>query len=652
MKRKQKKSAAVLAAAPATPVATGTGTRDFTIAWGALIAALLALVVYLPALQNGFLSNWDDNRYILDNTHIQSMGGKFFRWACLDYKTNLWHPLSWISHAVDYAIWGLNPFGHHLTNIILHALNTGIVVLFTSSLLSVAGSTRIAPGTDVATPGRHGVMITSVVTGVLFAVHPIHVESVAWVTERKDLLYSLFYMLSIMCYCRYVRALPAEVAPYRGFLLNGTYHASLLLFFLALASKPMAVTMPFVLLVFDWYPLRRMVKRSDLAGVIVEKLPFFLLSAIVSLVTVIAQRDIGGLKSINDATPALRVLLAVKSLALYLLHLIFPLNLSPLYPYPKDPSLFKAEYLAALLFMAVITAGCIRYRKKHPVFLAVLFVFVASLLPVLGLLQAGVQAMADRFMYLACLGPLLLIGLGASWLWQRLDAAAGHGQKRMAVIGLALVAGCSLSYLTIRQIAVWKNAVTLWSAVIDKSPERFTDLYLYRGEALEHAGQPDRALQDYATAISLDANDYNAYVHHGTILLNKGELDPAIEDFNRAIAVSPDAVDAYNNRGNAYRKKGNLERALQEYDTAIAKKPGFYLTYVNRASAFVEKGEVHKAIADLTKVLSLEPELAKIYSTRGGLRMLVGNVDQALEDYNKACSLGFEEACRKEMFPF
>jgi tetratricopeptide (TPR) repeat protein len=654
MKRKQKKTTAVLstAAAPAAPVAAGSGSRDVTIVWGALIASVVALVVYLPSLRNGFLSNWDDNRYILDNVHIQSMGGRFFRWAFLDYKTNLWHPLSWISHAVDYAVWGLNPLGHHLTNILLHAVNSGIVVLFTAYLLTLHGSTKRVPGAEASPFGRSGVMIASVVTGVLFAVHPMHVESVAWVTERKDLLYALFYLLSMACYCRYVTSLPDGEAG-RRFLLNGTYLGALLLFFLALASKPMAVTLPVVLLVFDWYPLRRMAKRRALAGVIAEKLPFFLLSALISLVTVIAQKDIGGLKSMSDATPAFRLLLAAKALALYLLRLIFPIGLSPLYPYPRDHSLVRMEYLAALLFMAALTAVCIRYRKERPVFLAVLLVFVISLLPVLGLLQAGVQAMADRFMYLACLGPLLLIGLGTASLWQRCAGTAGpNRQKPLAVVVVVLVAGCSLSYLTIRQIAVWKDAVTLWSYVIAKTPERFSDLYLYRGEAFEHAGQPDRALQDYATAISLDAGDYNAYVHHGTMLLNKGELDPAIADFDRAISVSPDAVDAYNNRGNAYRKKGNLERALQEYDTAVAKKPEFYLTYVNRASAYVEKGDVHKAIADLTKVLSLEPELAKIYSARGGLNMVTGNVDQALADYNRACSLGFEEACRKAMFPF
>ena len=650
MKRKQKKSIAAPSPppAPAAPLAASRGSRDITVVWGALIVAVVALVVYLPSLRNGFLSNWDDNRYILDNAHIRSMGGKFFRWAFLDYRTNLWHPLSWISHAIDYALWGLNPLGHHLTNIVLHAVNSGMVVLFSAYLLTLPRGTKSVPDAEAATSGR-GVMIASVVTGVLFAVHPMHVESVAWVTERKDLLYALFYLLSMVCYCRYATALP-DGGERRSFLLNGTYLGALLLFFLSLASKPMAVTLPLVLLVLDWYPLRRMGRRHALAGVIAEKLPFLLLSAIISLVTVIAQKDIGGLKSVSDATPAFRLLLAAKSLALYLLRLIFPLGLSPLYPYPRDHSLFRMEYLAALLFMAALTAACIRYRKERPVFLAVLLVFVVSLLPVLGLLQAGVQAMADRFMYLACLGPLLLIGLGTASLWQRRAGTAG--QKRLAAVGVALVVGCSLSYLTISQIAVWKNAVTLWDSVIAKSPERFSDLYLYRGEALEHAGQPDRALQDYATAISLDPGDYNAYVHHGTVLLNKGELDPAILDFDRAITVSPDAVDAYNNRGNAYRKKGNLERALQEYNTAVAKKPGFYLTYVNRASAYVAKGEVHKAIADLTTVLSLEPELAKVYSSRGGLNMVAGNVDQALADYNRACSLGLEEACRKAMFPF
>lgn len=616
----------------------------------AAIIVCVTFALYLPSLQHGFLANWDDDRYVVDNVHIRSLNFDFFRWAFLDYKTNLWHPIAWISHAVDYAIWGMNPFGHHLTSIVLHAVNTGVVVFLAAKLMNTAGMSKDATGWETAT-GRRNVLLASVVTGLLFGIHPLHVESVAWVTERKDLLYSLFYMLSIMYYIRSEEELPSEDSQH-NFLLNRNYLFSLLLFFLSLCSKPMAVTLPALLLLLDWYPLQRMDDKKNIVPLLLEKLPFLLLTAMVSVITVVSQKDIGGLKSLSEAPPLLRLLLGVKSLMLYIFNTIAPVNLLPLYPYPKDLSLFKLEYAAAVLFVVAVSAACLLFKKKRYL-LAIWLFFVLCLLPVLGLLQTGVQAMADRFVYLPVMGPFLLVGLGISHIWSKTDDLKVFRRSIQAtVIALVIASAISLSLITNRQIGVWKNAIVMWSFLIDKDSGRDPSLYIYRATALEKSGQQEKALDDYSRVLIIDPKSDRAYFNRGTNYLQQGKFDLAIEDYTTVIKLVPQEADAYNNRGNAYLRKGNVEQAIKDISVAIEKKPSFYPSYVNRSNAFAHKGELDKAIQDVSKAISLNPELLDMYVVRGNLNMKTGNFEQGMQDYKTACEKGSQEGCRKAIFPF
>lgn len=613
----------------------------------ATILAAITFVIYLPALQHGFIVNWDDNIYVLDNKNIQSLSLDFLRWALIDYKTNLWHPLSWISHAIDYAIWELNPFGHHLTSIILHAVNTGVVVFLTSRLLTACTSEK-ASG---AHHSHRTILLASAVTGLLFGIHPLHVESVAWVTERKDLLYSLFYMLSVMSYMRYAEEQKSEYA-LKYFFLSRHYQVSLLLCALSLSSKPMAVTLPVVLLLLDWYPLYRMEQRKDITVLILEKLPFFLLSAMVSVVTVMSQKVNAGLMPLNVTPLFSRLLLAMKSLMLYLFHTIAPSNLLPLYSYPKNISLLKPEYAFALALVAVLSILCIMFISRR-YYLAVWLFFVISLLPVLGLIQAGYQSMADRFVYLPVLGPFLLIGSGIGYLWGNDDTARKHHVLQRAGIAVAVIAcSASLLWLTCQQIGVWKNAIVMWSYLVEKDPGNMPKLLDYRASAFEKIGQPDKALEDYATALKIEPKNDKLYFNRATNYLHQGKYDQAILDYSTVISLVPREADAYINRGNTYLRKGDLENAIKDMNKAIELNPAFSASYVNRGNALSKKGESVNALADLNKALSLNPDLATVYIVRGKLNMQLGNFEQGLQDFKTACKKGLEEGCRKTIFPF
>ena len=373
------------------------------------LAALLTFIVYSSTLHNGFVY-WDDDEYVLENLHIRSLDFAFFKWAFFNFYSANWHPLTWISHALDYAIWGLNPMGHHLTNNVFHAINTFLVVLLVVKLIkAVHDSPFTIRDSRLTSHYSRFALIAAATTGLLFGLHPIHVESVAWIAERKDLLCALFYLLSVMAYVKY-----------RTYKSYTTYFLSLGFFFLALLSKPMAVSLPVVLLILDWYPFQKITSLKTFRTAFVEKLPFIALSSFSSIVTILAQGSAAVIRSAEFAPLSTRSFSAVKALAAYLYKIILPLNLLPFYPYALHPSSLFFEYLLPIVLAIGITAGCISLAGRREKFwLCGWTYYVATLLPVLGIVQVGDQAMADRYMYLPSLGPFLVIGLTAAWGWER-----------------------------------------------------------------------------------------------------------------------------------------------------------------------------------------------------------------------------------------
>ena len=629
--------------------------------------SLITFIVYLSTLRNEFIE-WDDRDYVFKNPFIRSFNSAFFRRAFFDFHSGNWHPLTWISHALDYAVWGLNPLGHHLTNNILHAVNTFLVMFLIIKLLETARERTVQAGLSEFLTERT-ILIAAGATGLLFGLHPLHVESVAWVSERKDLLCALFFLLSIIQYVRCVRNENLETV---GFS-NKHYRRSLLFFILALLSKPMAVTLPVVLLILDWYPLKRVPSLKAFRRMLTEKLPFIALSVASSIVTVFAERK--AMFAVDISLTA-RLLVAVKSLIYYLWKMIWPLNLVPLYPYPNsyEVSLLSFEYLSVLALVIVITIACIVIAKRQKVWLAAWGYYIVTLLPVIGIIQVGYQSMADRYTYLPSLGPFLIFGLGTAWIYNKVSAGA---KTRLTIQFLGVITAIIMlavvSFFTIKQIGIWRDSFVFWNYVIEKQPSKSTIPYINLGAAyikkglLDQAieqdliavklnpdspeyqrilgetyamkGSLDQAIQRYQIAISLAPKDSLAHHDLGAAYEKKGAFDEAIEQYQIVVQLDPDYSPARNNLGAAYQKKGLTDKAIEQYRIAANLNPNYGLAHNNLGAAYESKGLFDQAVEQYLLAVKLDPNYALPHNNLGAVYMKKGLLDQAIEQYQIAVRL-------------
>ncbi len=502
-----------------------------------LVAAVTA-AAYLPSLGNGFV-NWDDPDYVYENPLIRSLDAGLLRYAFIGPAVSNWHPLTILSFALDYRLWGLDPFGYHLTNLIFHALNTGLVLALAFRLFSYGKNN-----------GAYASMLAAGVAALLFGLHPLHVESVAWISERKDVLSGFFYVLSLLAYIRYAE---------KGRALH--YLAALVLFVLALMSKPMAISLPFVLLILDFYPLKRLDARA-----LVEKAPFLALCAVSGALTLWAQAKGGALADVAIYPVDARIVGAVRSSVFYLYKTIAPIDLSPYYPWYPNTGFFDVKFLASFLVVIIITAFSLMTARKNRIFLAVWLYFIVTLGPVLGFIQAGGQAAADRYMYLPSIGPFLLAGAAARELFLRCRESAWR-----AVIAISLLTVmAALASRAVSEEAIWKDSTTLWSSEIDDFPGRVNIAYNLRGLAYEEIGDHRRAIDDFTQAIKL--RPYSSYVspynNRGISYEAEGEFGPALKDYSTAIALNPTLPEPYMNRGRLYEKFGRYGMATADFNRA------------------------------------------------------------------------------------
>ncbi len=654
----------------------------------AFSVAVIAFVVYLSSLRNEFVE-WDDPRYVLNNPHIRSFDPAFFKWAFFDFYAANWHPLTWISHALDYAVWGLNPLGHHLTNNILHAVNTFLVVLLVVRFIETGFGDSCSSGKSGTLPNDHRkrpyfppvtsspsrfTLIAAGITGLLFGLHPIHVESVAWVAERKDLLCALFYLLSVMAYMRYaVTTLFSQETKFdhRGtetqrdsniqirnrlfsvtpclcgsFSLHRYYLLSLLFFILALLSKPMAVSLPLVLLILDWYPFERITSFRTFRSALTGKLPFVVLSVISSMVTIMAQKAVAAMQLMESVPLSTRVTVAAGSLLAYLRNMAFPLHLVPYYPYPNDVSFGSPRYLLAVLLVSGIMVLCIAAARKRKVWLAVWGYYVITLIPVLGIVQVGGQAMADRYTYLPGLGPFLLIGLAGAWVATKAHTAEKHAKiLDLAIASIAVLASVSLAWSTVHQIGIWKNSIALWSYVIERQPQGVSMAYNNRGKVLIDMGRLDEAIADFDRAVAMNPFFHKAYYNRGFVFDKMGRFDEAIADFDKAIASNPSFREAYYNRGLTYNKTGLFGKAIESFTKSLEIDPNDVDAYVSRGISYALVGRNDRAFEDFDKAVRLDQNHGPAYFSRGKLSLNQGNRELAMLDFQKACDLGYKDGC-------
>jgi tetratricopeptide (TPR) repeat protein len=575
--------------------------------------------------------------YVYENPHIKTIDSEFIKWVFTSFYASNWHPLTLLSHAIDYAIWGLNPEGHHLTSIIFHGLNTFLVVILIMRLINYSTDTNknLVIGKNIN--HSYNISVTaSAITGLLFGLHPFHVESVAWISERKDVLYAFFFLLSLLLYIKYT----SSALPKQKFL---SYFLCLLFFVMALMSKPMAVTLPVVLIILDFYPLERTDFKSlfkSKSKVFIEKLPFLGLSLTSIVITILASKKEILAFEVNIEE---RFLVALQSLSFYLCKMLWPADLSPLYPYPSKISFFSLQYITAFILAVCVTAFCFWSWKRQKVFLAVWAYYVVTLLPVLGLIKVGLQAAADRYTYLPSLGPMLLIGLGLSRIMGKVTTKQEKSVlKRFSIYISTMIIISMLSIMTYLQIEVWRDSMTLWNRVLKlySIPQAYNN----RGNAYLMSGRYQQALEDYNNAIRLDPNIAKVYNNRGLTNMYLGRYEQALEDFNNSINLNNQESRTYYNRGEVFKTLNNYQRALEDYAKSIKLNPLDKNVYNNRGNVYLKLSSYQRAISDFNAAIEIDPKDDKVYFNRAIAYENLSKYEKALSNFKMSAQLGNKQA--------
>lgn len=587
-----------------------------SIVWlSAVSVVFITFVVYLPTLQNGFV-NWDDSAYVYENLNIQSIDFRFLKWCLTAVVVNLWLPLTMFSLAIDYSVWGLNPLGYHLTNNVLHSFNTYLVFILTLKLVKTG---NLRPNNKV---------VTATVTSLLFGIHPLHVESVVWISERKDVLCASFYLLSLLSYIKYVSA--TDDKRFRFYALSFTF------FILSLMSKPMAVSLPIVLLVLDYYIYKRLTikKVMNAKAVIFEKLPFLILGVLTALVTLWAHHTTSALLTLEIFSLQIRILIALYAYLFYLAKMVVPLNLSPLYPATKDTTFLTFEIFGPFILFMVVIFFLFRVFDQKKLFVAMLLYYLVTLMPTIGIIQVGRQFAADRYTYLPSIGPFILIGIGVGYLFEKYLSKA----YRAIIIAIIVLLSGVLSGVTIKQISIWKDSITLWSHQIKFFPETAI-AYVSRGLAYKDLRNYQLALEDFNKVTQLYPDFSQPYFNRGLVYYEAGRYDDALKECNKAVELHSAYAEAYNCRGSAYVKLGRAQQAIMDYDMAIDLDPLNPRYYNNRAAALQILGNYPLAINDYNKAIEIQPRYESAYNNRGHAYKDVGNFQMAIKDFGKIIDL-------------
>ncbi|HKV76986.1 MAG TPA: tetratricopeptide repeat protein [Candidatus Sulfotelmatobacter sp.] len=566
-----------------------------------LLLAVVTLILYNPVNRHPFV-NYDDDRYVTENPHVrQGLSGDTIAWSLTSTEQANWHPLTWMSHALDVSLFRLNPAGHHLTSVLLHVAN--VCLLF---LLLMWATRRLGPSLFVA---------------LLFAVHPINVESVAWVAERKNVLCTFFFFLTLWAYGWYVQ----KPGWKRYLAVFGCFAA-------ALASKPMVITLPFVLLLLDYWPLARVQETAEQktpwSRLVLEKLPLFALSLASAVITMQAQQSGGAVRSTTEFSFGVRLENAICAYAMYIWKLIWPRHLAPLYPHPGG-SLPAWLVLLAAIILVIITALVWKFRSRRYLLVGWFF-FLGTLVPVIGLIQVGEAAMADRYAYIPLIGIFVMIAFGSS------DVAQQRSLGFVPAI-LAAAALIALSFATYRQIGYWRSSEELWSHALAVTSNNFV-AEDNLGGALILEGREEDAHAHFEAAARINPKDPMSHSNLGTYYQTHGQLRNATEEYKAAINLTSDPgllAQTYANLGIAQQALGEDGDARKSFEQSMRLKPLFN-SWLGIALLARKQGKLQEAIDDLNYSIALQPtaraylELGRTFAQAGQIPMALGAYQQAL----------------------
>jgi protein O-mannosyl-transferase len=597
--------------------------RKFIVPSVCFLLALAVFTVFGRTCGYGFV-NYDDDKYFTANYHVQAgLTWKGVLWAFQTGHAGNWHPLTWLSLMLDAQLFGTGPAGPHLTNVILHAANAILLFLLLRRLMGF----HLGKNVGAAASPANALWVSAFVAAV-FAVHPLRVESVAWVSERKDVLSGLFFMLTLLMYVQYVEQSQVQGSRFKVF-----YGLTLLFFALGLMSKPMLVTVPFLLLLLDYWPLNRFGSATvnvqplpkRILQLVLEKLPFFLLSAASCTATILAQRQ--AIKAMNMVPLTLRLENAVISYVTYIVQLVWPEKLAALYPYHFDIPAWQIVGAGAALF--VITSLGFLTARRFPYFLTGWLWYLGMLVPVIGLVQVGDQAHADRYTYLPQIGLCLVIVLAirdltASWRWRR---------PVLTVASFGVIA--ALMVCAWKQTSYWRSDKALWEHALACTSGNFT-AQNNLGYMLAAQGQTSEAIEHYQMALKINPDCVECENNLGTAFLRQGQLDKALGCFQQALAIDPAFAEAHNNLGNLLAKEGRITEAIGQYRKAIEFKPDRAEFYNNLGNLLAVQRQPAEAIRQFQKALEIDPHYAKAHYNLANVFFAQGRWDQAIEHYQQA----------------
>lgn len=601
-------------------------TRRTALLLGVFLA-LATLAVFWPLTQAQF-NNYDDQQYILENPQVQhGLNADGIKWAFTSGYAANWHPLTWISHMADNQFYGLDPGKHHRTNLLIHTIN---VVLLFGFLCALLGS-----------------IWRSAVITALFAWHPAHVESVAWIAERKDVLSAFFWLLSSWGYLSYARAKLAPststtTAP-RKARVAVFYGLSLLAFALGLMSKPMVVTLPCVFFLLDFWPLQRIHGREQPASagvlphiwqsttwicrhLLLEKIPFFLLSTAACVATYSVQ-GAGGAFGTRSFAIDTRLANALVAYVRYLGKLVWPTNLAVFYPYPESWAVWQV--LGSLLILIGITWYCLRAIRPSPGLLVGWLWFLGTLVPAIGLVQVGSQSMADRYTYLPAIGIFLAL-VCAIPPWALLSPNTRRGLDLLAVITLG---GCLV--MTHVQIAYWHDSFALFQHAIDVT-ENNSLAHYNLGQALSSAGKWNEAIAHYQEAIRIEPTNPKAYNNLGLSLAATGQWKEAVDLYQHAIKLDPDNSEAYFNCGLALKEIGQLDEAIIYQQNHLRLQPNHAEANCALGELLIFKGHFSEAKTQFQEAIRKNPNLAAAHLRLGMVLAREENALEAINHYREA----------------
>ncbi len=607
---------------------TAEGAADWS--WGRWIVPLAIVLatfaVFSRALSNGFV-NWDDDLMLIDNPHFRGLGWAQLRWMVTTFHNGHFQPLSWITLGLDYMIWGIDPFGYHLTNLLWHAANA-VIFYFVCRLLFA----RVF----LTTPGKPSWQLdtSAAFAAILFALHPLRVESVVWATERRDVLSAGFFLIAIYYYLR-AHEYALATAKYRRRWLVLAFVAQLL----SLMAKATAITLPLLLVILDIYPLQRLrgAVRTwftpESRSVLAEKSPFLLLSVVFGLVALWAQQVSGALRPVQQYFFTYRLGQAFYGVWFYLWKTLVPIGLSPLYELPYDFGAWTGVFVASAVFASLAGLLVFVMRRRWPWLAACWLYYLIVLSPVLGVAQSGPQLVADRYSYLSCLSWAALLG-GISLYWMQRQRLA-----RLATVALVILAtGASLGTLTRTQIGVWRDAESLWNYTLQVTPNTAIANYNL-GKVYEATGRTQESVELYRRAVRVNPSYADAHYNLARLLSQQGQIEEAIAHYRETLKFKPDDVETHNNLGRLWAMQGNFSAASAAYQKALALDPHYAKAYFNLGRLLVHNGEFAKAIENFQQALKLAPDTAEVHAALGDAYARSGSLDQAIMHLEAAARL-------------